>query len=82
MPLSVRVIRMDLHGEFFLWEDKFHKQGNALKAAQARSRPLLGQFWPDLTERTSGEVAGSNAAVIPREPSFTDWFSFLRSFGK
>ncbi len=82
MLLSIRVIWMDLHGKFIRREDKLHEQRNALKAAQARPRPLFGQVWPGFTERTSGEIAIGEAALIACEPCLTRRLAFLRSFGK
>src|SRR6266481_131167 len=73
---------MDLHGEFFLRENKFHEQWDAVKPAQACAGPLLRQIRPDFTERPPGKLAGSEAAFVAREPRLTHRLGFLGSFGK
>ncbi len=82
MLVGVCVVRMDLNGEFFLRENKFHEQWDAVKPAQARARPLHGQLRPDITERPPGKLAGSEAAFIAREPCLTHRLCFLGSFRK
>src|ERR1700722_1992699 len=82
MLLGVRVVRMHLNGKFFFGENKFYEKRDARKAAQASSRPLLGQFGPNLTESAAGKFAGGKLTFISREPRLARRLGFLRSFGK
>src|ERR1700723_777271 len=83
MACGVIIIRMDLHGKFFIRENKFYEQRKrAIRRINSRPSPKRRQSAPHVAKLLPRERSGCEAAVHAGHPRFAQWLGQIGFFGE
>src|ERR1700723_3552833 len=83
MACGVIILRMDVHGKFFIRENKFYEQRKrAIRRINSRPSPQRRQSAPHVAKLLPRERSGCEAAVHAGHPRFAQWLGQIGFFGE
>jgi hypothetical protein len=82
MFCGVRIVGVDLDGQFVVGKEEFQEQWKVVVAGRASATPVEGHGAPGVAQGSSGEGARRHTGLERREPRFAQRFGEIRFVGE